>query len=108
MDEIKQWDVWYAEVKFQEGDQSKDRPVVVVDPQEMVVVALKVTSHPPRHRWGEYEIIRWESAGLEKESTVQVHEHIYLQPTDFRRKAGHLQPIDISAIRDLLFQFGDV
>jgi hypothetical protein len=38
---------------------------VVLDEETFLVIALKVTSHAPRSGYrGEYEIKRWEDAGL--------------------------------------------
>ena len=41
---IKQWDIWWADVKFEETDEVKRRPVLIVNPQKAFVMALKMTS----------------------------------------------------------------
>ena len=65
------WEVWWAIVKFENSEESKVRPVVVLENQEAFIISLKVTSHKPRDTYsGEYDLMRWSDAGLTKPSTV--------------------------------------
>ena len=42
------WEVWWAIVKFENSEESKIQPVVVLENQEAFIISLKVTSHRPR------------------------------------------------------------
>lgn len=99
----KAWELWYALVKYEDEDYYQDRPVLVVDTSDGVyILVLKVTSTEQRNEWGEYDITKWKSAGLDNPSTVRCSHSINLMPKDFRRKIGDLQLEDITRIMDLL------
>ena len=99
---IKQWEVWLASVRFEDQpDRSKKRPVVVTSAGEVVVLALKVTSHSPRPVWGEYALTEWQFAGLSKPSTVRVGKPLRLDMEDMIHRIGSLHPLDILAIQSI-------
>lgn len=100
---IKQWEVWMAKVRFEDmPEEIKIRPVVITDAGEVYVIALKVTSHPPRNVWGEYPLVFWQSAGLSKPSTVRISKRLRLEERDLVRKLGRLHPMDIIAIQGIM------
>ena len=99
---LEKWDIWWAEFAYEGMEGSKDRPVVVVSPEEMYVLSAKITSHEARNQWGEYEIIHWRSAGLPKPSTIRLTQLLPLQEEDFRSKIGRLHPEDIFFIERML------
>jgi len=99
----KAWELWYANVKYEDMDFYQDRLVLVVDTTDGIyILALKVTSTPQRSEWGEYDITKWKSAGLDNPSTVRCSHSLNLMQKDFRRKIGDLQFEDISRIMDLI------
>lgn len=98
----KAWEVWYAEVAFEDQSLSKDRPVIVIDPEKLRVLCVPVTSHEARNVYGEHEIIRWKAAGLDHPSTARTGKLIELPESCFRRKIGVLELIDIACIRKML------
>lgn len=102
MMQINPWEVWYAAVRFEDTPEVKLRPVVVTSANEIVVLALKVTTHPPRECWGEYALQQWEAAGLKKQSTVRIGKRLRLEHKDMRDKVGRLHPLDIINIQRFL------
>ena len=42
------WEIWWADVKFKESDTEKRRPIIVLDDDTVLVLALYVTSASPR------------------------------------------------------------
>lgn len=103
MNEFQPWDVWWADVRFEDQPtETKVRPVVILSSGELFVVAIKVTSHVPRDQWGEYALIRWKEAGLPKPSTLRLQKRLRLQRADLRARIGALHPSDIFAIERLL------
>ena len=97
------WELWYANVKYEDMDFYQDRPVLVVNvSDEIIILALKVTSTPQRNEWGEYDVIKWKSAGLDNPSTIRCGHPLNLMQKDFRRKIGDLQLDDIVRIMELL------
>ncbi len=79
------WEVWWADVAFEDAPHiRKRRPVVVLDHQNAIVLSLKVTSHTPRSQFaGEYALAYWQEAGLSKPSTVRITKLLRLRETDF-------------------------
>ena len=100
--QIKPWEVWFASVRFEDSPDVKARPVVVTSSGAVYVCALKVTSHKPRNRWGEYQLKQWQYAGLKYESTVRVEKQIRLERRDMIHRLGTLHPIDILGIQDVI------
>jgi mRNA-degrading endonuclease toxin of MazEF toxin-antitoxin module len=98
------WEVWYANVAFEEDStKSKKRPVVVIDNRTAIILSLKVTSHEPRQNvFGEYALQRWKEAGLVKPSTVRCSKRLSLDQKDFVQRIGRLHPIDIYEIQKIL------
>lgn len=94
MIEIKPWDVWWAYVKFDDSPEIKRRPVVVLQTGEIVIVALKVTSHEERNTYGDIDITYWKAAGLSKPSTVRASFLLELEHGAFDGKIGELHPLD--------------
>lgn len=89
-------------VRFDESDECKRRPVLIAENCSVYVLAYKVTSHEPRWDSLEYEIVKWKSAGLEKESTIRLSQMIKLKPEDFDGYIGKLQIIDRERIENIL------
>ena len=42
------WDIWIAKVKYEDSEEVKVRPVLIVNGMERCVLSLKITSHTPR------------------------------------------------------------
>lgn len=96
---IESWELWWAEVEYEQHEGSKRRPVLVISANEVYVLSYKITSHEARNQWGEYEIIYWQSAGLTKPSTVRLTQLFRISRGKLRKKIGRLRPEDIEAIR---------
>lgn len=92
--DMKPWEIWYARVKFEDTDEIKSRPVVVLETGEVAVIALKVTGHEERNYYGDIDITYWQSAGLTKPSTIRAGIKLVLDYSAFERKVGVLQYID--------------
>lgn len=107
MTTIKQphaWEIWFADVKFEDNaNLSKRRPVLVLSNNIVYILSLKITSKPPRDNYyGEYELVKWKEAGLDKPSTVRISKKLKLFERDFSFKIGRLAPIDILNIMKFL------
>ncbi len=110
MIEMERWEIWEANVPFEEGTGSKKRPVLYLShDEEMYVFSLKMTSHEPRYKKmeGEYEIMRWKEAGLEKPTVVQCSKKLKLKNSDFTgKKYGRLSATDIILLLAKIKQSG--
>lgn len=100
---MTRWEIWWANVKFEDCERVKCRPVLVLDKRISYILSFKITSHSARKRFpGEYEILQWKAAGLEKPSVVRLSKALRLQESDFVGRMGLLSDSDIMAIRSLL------
>lgn len=100
---MNKWDVWIADVYFEDDPtQSKQRPVVIVSLEPTVCISLKITSHKKRDCKGEYEIIEWVFAGLNCPSVIRASKICRLKDSDFSRRIGHLHPVDIKNLNNIL------
>ena len=109
MAEMHRWEIWEANVPFEEGKGSKFRPVLILSQKEMLVLSLKMTSHEPRYKKieGEYEVYRWKEAGLEKQTVIQCSKKLKLDISSFTgKKFGRLAAVDILGIQALLRYMG--
>lgn len=97
---MKKWDVYIADVPFEDLPQAKARPVIILSDFVVFVDCLKMTSQPPRR--GEYVLKKWKEAALDKQTTVRISKRLSLPPSAFRKRLGALHPIDIIEIQKLL------
>ena len=79
MYDLHQWDIWEADVPYTE-DKSKSsiRPVLIIS--DMEVLVLKMTSHhqSDKPKPYEYEMMRWEEAGLKMKTFIRCDKFIRL------------------------------
>lgn len=81
------WEIWYAYVRFEEDPgKGKPRPVIVIRVLPADILALKLTSAPPRER--EYRLRRWEEAGLHGPTTVRLGKKLKIPQTDLEHRIG--------------------
>lgn len=109
MTHYNMWEVWEADVPFEEGTGSKKRPVLILSETEALVLSLKMTSHAPRYGKldGEYELSKWQAAGLSKPTVVQCSKVLRLKKeliTD--KKYGILSATDIIGLQFMLRYMG--
>ncbi|WP_304089022.1 type II toxin-antitoxin system PemK/MazF family toxin [Phascolarctobacterium succinatutens] len=99
-DEPNKWEVWLADVRFEDKPEiSKRRPVIVFDKQQVYIVSMKVTGQPPKNSKTDYVLQRWQEAGLDTVSIVQITKQLKLVRSDFICKIGKLQIKDIMEIK---------
>ena len=98
---MRKWEIYLAYVRFEEIPGGKPRPVLVIDDNiAYPICCLKMTGHEPRR--GEYALIRWSNAGLDKPTTVRIQKRLNVKADDFIKKIGSLDPVDIVNIESML------
>lgn len=96
---MNRWDVWLANVPFEDIPSAKKlRPVLVMDDAVIVLSVFKMTTHPPRDEL-DYQLINYAAAGLPKQTVVRLSKLIILDSVDMIRQLGRLSLQDIQAIR---------
>lgn len=105
----KRWEIWEADVPFEEGNKSKLRPVLILSEDKVLVFSLKMTSHSPRYKTldGEYEVMRWQEAGLLKPTVIQCSKLLKLKKENFtNKKYGRLTATDVVGLQEMLKYMG--
>ena len=105
MIELERWGIYEADVPFEEGQDSKRRPVLFLSESDCYVFSLKMTSHEPRYKKleGEYELMKWAEAGLSKPTVVQCSKLLQLDAKRFTgKKFGRLTATDIIGMEQML------
>ena len=93
---MSKWDIYLANVPFEDLPQSKRRPVIILDDTAVLIDCVKMTGQPPRP--GEYVLQKWKEAGLHKPTTVRVSKRLALSSASLIKQLGSLQPVDIIEI----------
>ncbi|MFC5379332.1 type II toxin-antitoxin system PemK/MazF family toxin [Aquipuribacter nitratireducens] len=81
-------DIWWADVPFEDGTGSKDRPCLVVETHGLRTVVLSITSTDKSGRRGWVEVPRHGWAGTGGISWLRTDRRIVLDPHRLRRYAG--------------------
>ena len=93
--QINKWDVWLAEVNFEDApDVGKIRPVLVVGHQEIFVLSYTMTG---TQRNQDYKVQNLESAGLSKPTYIRVNKKNKSVSAKYIKQLGVLDPIDIDS-----------
>ena len=98
---MNRWDVYWADVPFEEyPSQVKTRPVVIARDMTVYVLTLKVTSQDARdYDPYDYPLQYWREAGLTHESVVRIRKLSQLKPDAIKDRIGQLHRVDIVEIQ---------
>ncbi len=96
----KIWDIYNADVFFEDKIKKKTKPVLVVDEINNICLSLKITHNIRRTGIDEYTIVEWKEAGLDTKSNVRISKLIPLDNKYLNEKRGVLQPFDRTALID--------
>lgn len=91
---VKKWEIHWAFVKFEDSDEVKRRPVLIINESRAAIVSLKMTGTDRGDDVREYRIVEWAEAGLSKSTSVRLDKILHLQESDLDGKIGELQEID--------------
>ena len=93
MSGFNRWDVWLAEVKYEDSDEVKERPVLIYNETEVFIVGFKGTSSI-RKGDDEYTLIDWKKAGLLHETNFRLSKKLRIEKSKFKRKIGTITKND--------------
>jgi len=91
---IKKWEIYWANVKFEDSSEIKRRPVLIINSSNALVVSLKMTSQCRGDIPPEYVVREWQEAGLPKPTYVRHDRVIQLKASDLDEKIGKLTERD--------------
>lgn len=100
-------EVWFVGFPLEEdSSQILNRPVIVLDEDNLGVLSVKVTKHKVRAE-DPYDtpILYWQEAHLRFASTARVSKVMNLNSDAFLMKIGNLHPDDLTKIEDVYMHF---
>ena len=104
---MNRWDVYWADVPFDEDKtQNKRRPVIIAKDEKVYVLVIRMTSHEARtYDPYDYTLQKWLFAGLEKASVVRIRKISLIKPESIYGFIGKIHPIDILEIQKRMFRY---
>jgi len=90
---ISKYDIWLAEVRFSEIEETKVRPVLILDQIKNEVLCLRMTSKLPQTA-DDYEIVYWKEAGLFKQTVINTTLRLRLERNKLISRIGALHDSD--------------
>lgn len=101
MGKYKLGEVWWTQFPFEEIEESKRRPAIVIDDNKIAVLALMVTSKDKSNPHS-IKIDEWQKAGLKKESWARIDRIIQMDEWRMEKKIGDLSESDFLKITQLV------
>lgn len=86
-------DIYWAEIHFQDEDETKVRPALIINESRDSVTVLKITTKGNASDY-QFEIIEWEAAGLLKPSYISFEPTIIVPRDKLGDRIGKLQLAD--------------
>lgn len=104
MHDMKQWDIWEANVPYQEDPtKASVRPVLIIEPTKVLVLKMTTHQHSEDPKPLEFEVSKWQAAGLTAKTFVQCDRFIELRMDSFTgRQYGRLQAADIIGVQGMM------
>lgn len=94
-----QWEIWYADIPFEDVTQSKIRPVIVLELKGNYVNVLKLTS---KIKHFGYVLQHWQDSKLPRVSEVDCHKKLQIETSRLKSKVGQVQLSDMIQIETIL------
>ena len=99
----KRWDVYFALAPNFEDDKVLSRhPVMIWNDTTAFIVVFKMTSTNRGNVGMEYQLIEWEKAGLDHETSIRLIAPVKIDPKQIQEKVGTVQPVDRLKIENKL------
>ena len=86
-------DVWWVHFPYDEKDQEKYRPAIIIDDETIAILAIYVTSQNKENPFSIY-IEDWKSAGLKRASWARIDRIISINEWYMGQKSGKLSERD--------------
>jgi mRNA-degrading endonuclease toxin of MazEF toxin-antitoxin module len=97
-------EVWWTQFPFEEIEESKRRPAIVIDDNTIAVLSLMVTSKDKNNPYS-IKIDEWQKAGLKKESWARIDRIVQMDEWRMEKKIGDLSETDLLKITQLVAEY---
>lgn len=97
-------EVWWTQFPFEDSDEDKHRPAIVIDDNTIAVLAMMVTSKEKNNPFC-VKIDDWKDAGFKIESWARIDRIINMDEWRMDRKIGNLSEGDLKKFMELIVEF---
>ncbi len=104
MEKYNLGEVWWTQFPFQEIEESKRRPAIVIDENTIAVLAMMVTSKDKENPYS-IKIDDWKEAGLTRASWARIDRIVRMDEWRMEKKIGDLTNHDLLKITQLLAEY---
>ncbi len=94
-------EVWWTQFPFEDKNENKRRPAIVIDDDKIAVLAMMVTSKEKAHPFC-IKIDDWKEAGLKIPSWARIDRIIKMEEWRMERKIGNLTERDLVKFMQLI------
>lgn len=104
MSDYSRWEIWEADVPYiDDPKKSSKRPVLIISPEIVLVLKITTHGHSDKPKPYEYEVMKWQEAGLTAQSYIQCKQYIRLDKNSFTGKQyGKLKMTDIVLLQQMM------
>ena len=93
-------EVWVCRFAYTSGQDAKARPVLVIRDLGMDCLVCRITS-VAHYESLDYALADWQSAGLDRPSTIRVARLVTIEKSLLRARIGRLSEADRESVRTL-------
>ena len=99
-------EVWWTQFPFEEINDTKRRPAIIIDDDTIAVLTMMVSSVEKDNPYS-VEIDDWMEAGLSKKSWARIDRIIHMDEWRMEKKIGNLSQHDLSKFMQLIPEYFD-
>ena len=93
-------EVWWTRFPFEDTNELKTRPAIILDVDVLLVLSVRVTKHLPRDNdKHDIPILYWKDAKLKLASTARISKTIPIPKRNFLNKIGELDTEDFDKVK---------
>lgn len=98
---MERFDIYWADIPFEDEDNDKNRPALVITEIKEQVLFLKITTKGTASEY-HLPITEWEKAGLSEPSYISYQPFYRIEKSKVGERIGRLQQIDIFRLENYL------
>ena len=104
MKEFSIGEIWWTSFPFDDVDETKHRPAIIIDDNRIAILVMYVTSQDKDNPFF-IKIDQWQEAGLSKPSWARIDRIINIDEWRLDRKIGDLSEADLLKFLQLIAEF---
>ena len=87
---MKRYEIWKANVRYEDENNAKERPVLIWNKNAYLIIAYKMTGTDRGDSKEEFKIEHWKESGLTKPTSIRIVKMLKLNEADLVSRMGEL------------------